>query len=782
MHYLFDFLEAYNFTSEGKEEIEDEKKTLINASVLGLIFEKINGYKDGSYFTPGFITMYMSKESIRRAVIQKFNESYNWVCDSFDDLHNHLADKRKTVDIINANTVINSLKICDPAVGSGHFLVSCLNEIISIKSELGMLADENGRVLKGYEAHVENDELIISYDEGEEIFEYYTPLKSNSKSETQRVQETLFREKQTIIENCLFGVDINPNSVSIARLRLWIELLKNAYYTVESNYTELETLPNIDINIKEGNSLVSRFELSNDIFTGADRTAFEVYKLNVNQYKNEHDRAKRKQLKVSIDKTKERIKGIAVNPVKELDIKISDLTEKLHNLNKADMFEEQKSKAESEKIDKKKNDLSVKLDKLISERRNKSEEYNLLYTNAFEWRFEFPEVLNEDGKFLGFDIVIGNPPYGSDYLTEFKDFFDTHYIVSQYKVDPFAYFIELGHLIIKKDGFSCLIIPNTWFNTKTFSNLRNFILSKLSLLKILNLGKDVFDEANIDTAIILLSNSQLSNHSEIINLVDSSSKDLVAENKLLKYNIEQSNWLNNKDFVFDVNINPLEKLLFNKILSTSKPLKNFVLISQGLIPYGTKVESFENKYLSDRKVDDNWKPILDRGACVSKYSVNWFGQFVKFGPWLYTANKQIFYENPKILIQRHRNPSLKVRIVAAFDEQNFYYKDNICGMISNSSIDLKYLLGLINSKLMNFYYIKNHTEVSLNPTYLNELPIKIQRNKLIQIIKLVDSIINSKKNNPQSDTSKLENEIDQLVYKLYGLTEEEIKIVEGSFK
>lgn len=245
LHYLFEFLDAYNFTSEGKEEIEDDKKSLINASVLGLIFEKINGYKDGSYFTPGFITMYMSKETIRRAVIQKFNEKYEWKCESFDDLHNHLADKRNAKEVLELNSVINSLKICDPAVGSGHFLVSCLNEIISVKSELGILADESGRVLKGYEAHVENDELIISYDEGEEIFEYYTPLKSNTKSETQRVQETLFREKQTIIENCLFGVDINPNSVSIARLRLWIELLKNAYYTVEIITLNLRPYPTL---------------------------------------------------------------------------------------------------------------------------------------------------------------------------------------------------------------------------------------------------------------------------------------------------------------------------------------------------------------------------------------------------------------------------------------------------------------------------------------------------------------------------------------------------------
>jgi type II restriction/modification system DNA methylase subunit YeeA len=128
LDYFFSFLEAYDFASEGSEDIQEDNKTLINASVLGLIFEKINGYKDGSFFTPGFITMYMCKETIRRAVVQKFNEVKNWNCQNFIDLYNKIDDKKE------ANAIVNSLKICDPAVGSGHFLVSALNEIIAITS------------------------------------------------------------------------------------------------------------------------------------------------------------------------------------------------------------------------------------------------------------------------------------------------------------------------------------------------------------------------------------------------------------------------------------------------------------------------------------------------------------------------------------------------------------------------------------------------------------------------------------------------------------------------
>ncbi|MEI7501561.1 MAG: DNA methyltransferase, partial [Bacteroidota bacterium] len=251
LDYLFAFLDAYDFSGEGAEEIQEDNKTLINASVLGLIFEKINGYKDGSFFTPGFITMYMCHETIRRAVVQKFNEAKGWDCKNIEQVYDKIEDRNQ------ANNIINSLKICDPAVGSGHFLVSALNEMIAVKSDLNILQDREGRRLKEYRVEVVNDELIVNDEDGE-LFEY------NPRSpESQRIQETLFHEKQTIIENCLFGVDINPNSVKICRLRLWIELLKNAYYK-KPDFTELETLPNIDINIKCGNSLISRYALDAD--------------------------------------------------------------------------------------------------------------------------------------------------------------------------------------------------------------------------------------------------------------------------------------------------------------------------------------------------------------------------------------------------------------------------------------------------------------------------------------------------------------------------------------
>lgn len=259
LEYLFEFLHAYKFNKDEFEDGQEDSERLINASVLGLIFEKINGYKDGSFYTPSFITMYMCRETIRRAVVQKFNEEKGWSCENIQDLCEDLGRYIKGTDRVvrrnEANRIVNSLKICDPAVGSGHFLVSALNEMIAIKQYLGILQDRNGESLSKYEIEVINDKLKMTLDG--KLFAYNPKNK-----ESQRVQEALFHEKQTIIESCLFGVDINQNSVKICQLRLWIELLKNAYYRTDGN---LETLPNIDINIKCGNSLISRFPIDSDL-------------------------------------------------------------------------------------------------------------------------------------------------------------------------------------------------------------------------------------------------------------------------------------------------------------------------------------------------------------------------------------------------------------------------------------------------------------------------------------------------------------------------------------
>lgn len=309
LKYLLDFLNAYNFSSDSSELTIDYSNTLINSSVLGLIFEKINGYKDGAFFTPSYITMYMCRETIRKAVVNKFRNSN---LQGFKKLENFtdLFNKIDSIPIQKANEIINSITICDPSVGSGHFLVSALNELISIKSDLKILCDKDNKRLKTYRIENINDELIVR-DEDNQEFEYTLTDDNKVNPEKQRIQETLFNEKKQIIENCLFGVDINPNSVNITRLRLWIELLKNAYYTEDSNYTNLHTLPNIDINIKQGNSLLSRFPLNADLKKALRGTKWNLftYVNAVNSYKEPIDKEAKKQISELINDIKQTFKS-----------------------------------------------------------------------------------------------------------------------------------------------------------------------------------------------------------------------------------------------------------------------------------------------------------------------------------------------------------------------------------------------------------------------------------------------------------------------------------------
>ena len=402
LEYLFKFLDAYDFATDGTEGIEDnqETKSLINASVLGLIFEKINGYKEGSFYTPAYITMYMCKETIRRTVLQKFKEQEEATIETFTDLQAYCRRLFKVEDLKRLNTIVNSIKICDPAVGSGHFLVSALNEFIVIKNELGILVDAKGLPLRA-DIEIVNDELYVIGNNGL-LFEY-----NPTDTESARIQHTLFHEKQTLIENCLFGVDINPNSVKICRLRLWIELLKNAYYTKENR---LQTLPNIDINIKCGNSLISRFNLEDnleDAFKNKDLNyTFTDYKNAVAEYKETNSKARKKEVLEIIDEVKNNFKSTLDNTfLVNFEKAQGQLINEQERQNNLKTFGEKIKKAEKDLLKK----LKTKAEKTYLEKEEIVN--NAIYNNAFEWRFEFPEVLNDEGTYIGFDCVIGNPPY-----------------------------------------------------------------------------------------------------------------------------------------------------------------------------------------------------------------------------------------------------------------------------------------------------------------------------------------------------------------------------------
>jgi hypothetical protein len=813
LDYLFHFLNAYDFASEGTEDIQEENKTLINASVLGLIFEKINGYKDGSFFTPSFITMYMSRETLRHAVMQKFNECKGWQCADFTELYN------KIYDIKDANRVINNLKICDPAVGSGHFLVSVLNEIIAIKAELKILQDRQGKRLKEYDIKLVNDELIIT-DENGLLLEY----KPNNK-ESQLVQEALFHEKQNLIENCLFGVDINPNSVKICRLRLWIELLKNAYYIDDNTqFRQLETLPNIDINIQCGNSLISRFALDVDL-----KTALKKSKLSIDDYKKAFDtyrNAKSKEEKCDMEAFIARIKSDFRTEINNNDPKVKKLNSlqaDLFILNKQTSIFEESSKEKKARIQQTKALESAinKLNTEIEEIKN-----NAVYENSFEWRFEFPEVLDDNGDFIGFDVIMGNPPYiqiqkfsGQGLQTAWQN---QAYMTFEKTGDIYALFIEKGMALLKPQGLLTFITSNKWMRAGYGQSLRQFLVEKTLPLQLIDFGDcQLFNNATTYTNILMTQNVQTLVCDTVLNAC-TIEKDFTIKTPLVDYFAAHKQTILLLSEAAWVISSGIEQQIKAKIEAIGKPLKDWDIN----INYGIKT-GFNEAFiidtdtkgrlcLEDASSIDIIKPIL-RGRDIKRYSADWADLWIiatfpalhlnidnypavrdylkSFGKRLEqsgetgcrkkTANKWFEVQDNIAYWQEFQGEKIiysnMTSLLPFCYDQDGFFANQKCFILTGES--LKYLVCFLNSKLFKFAFKNKFPELmgntyELSKIFFDKIPIpKISLEQQQPFIELVDKILADKK--AGHNTATLERDCDRLVYKLYDLSDADIAIIEA---
>lgn len=759
LQYFFEFLDAYDFSAEGAEEIQEENKNLINASVLGLIFEKINGYKDGSFFTPGFITMYMCKETIRRAVVQKFNETKGWKCENLDTLYDKIEDKKE------ANTIINSLKICDPAVGSGHFLVSALNEIIAVKSELKILLDRKGKTFRDYHVEVVNDELIVTNDDGL-LFDY-----KPQSDESQRIQESLFHEKEIIIENCLFGVDINPNSVKICRLRLWIELLKSAYYTEESHFSELETLPNIDINIKCGNSLISRFALDADLSKALKKSKWNIdsYKIAVQTYRD----AETKEQKRSMEQLIDDIKGNFRSEISDSDPKVTrknKLGGELYNLlNQQQLFDKSKTeqkanKQKQEKLEKEINKLATEIDEI---------KCNKIYENAFEWRFEFPEALDNDGNFIGFDAVIGNPPYGVQFSPSEKSLYSNLYSATD---DIYTLFIEKGITLTKASGRVSLIIPIFWLTGEKYYSTRKVILDRAHLDIGITLPYDIFADAYVDTGIYMFSKTINSDVSFVYEFEPREQVDYLILNSINLCTLKKHEWATANDL--KIIFNPVSRSLTNKLNKFNTTIGEITDSIRGILANqedysATPIKGHEPIFVG--KID---RFFIEEGNF----------QFIKYGDNLKEKPSSFdYFIGERILIRRII--SRQFRIMATISDKQFVSKKDIYTFKlkpNQNKFSPKYLLGIINSKLISFIKTKgsasakkdDFTQLTLNDIRQLRIPEPNQKQSE-KIENIVDRILLIKGDGESGKIDELEKQLDRIVYELYELTEEEIKIVES---
>lgn len=406
LEYLFEFLDSFDFGADEQSEELIKQKELINSSVLGNVFEKLNGYKEGSFYTPSFITSYMCKASIEKVVLDKFNHTFKLNATKLSELRTQLRQEKIPQE--QKLALLNSIRICDPAVGSGHFLVSALNAMLMVHYELGLFEED-------FYLSVQNDEILVQNHKGQ-FLEYKRP--DFDKDKTHLCQKELFERKKDIIENNLFRVDINPNSCEITKLRLWIELLKHSFYESfdDTNYHDLKTLPNIDINIKCGNSLISYFEIHKSLSHYPNiKERMDKYKRIVKDYK-EGFYTDKSFIAKEIKNLKESFKNFCLKDKFAKEIK--QLTNGANEYSKKyGDFLAQDEKDENFRAFFSKNMFEFDFDESAAKKEFKKLKklyesiFDLESANPFEWRFEFSEVLDEGGSFQGFDLIIGNPPY-----------------------------------------------------------------------------------------------------------------------------------------------------------------------------------------------------------------------------------------------------------------------------------------------------------------------------------------------------------------------------------
>ncbi|EJE0656865.1 class I SAM-dependent DNA methyltransferase, partial [Campylobacter coli] len=632
LEYLFEFLDSFDFGSDDEQSEILSQKELISSSVLGNVFEKLNGYKEGSFYTPSFITSYMCKESITKVVLDKFNAQFDLDAKDISELRRSLRKEDKKAQ----KELLNSIKICDPAVGSGHFLVSALNVMLSIYDELNLFDEE-------FYLEVQNDEILITGRKGEFI-EYKRPKTPKDKAHL--IQQELFHTKKDIIENNLFGVDINPNSCEITKLRLWIELLKHSFYQSfdDETYHDLKTLPNIDINIKCGNSLVSYFETGKSLNHYPNiKERMGKYKRIVKDYKEgfytdkSHINQEIKNLKISFknfcfaDKFKKEMKGFNDKCEKYSKkygnfLAVDDENLKFFVSANLTLFDFDEKEATKEFANLKKEYDNI---------------FNLESNHPFEWRFEFPEILDDDGNFKGFDLIIGNPPYiRQEELKELKPHLAKNYKVYKGTSDIYTYFYELGFNVLKDNGVLSYITSNKYTRAGYGEALREFLLKNVKVLEYTDLnGIKVFDSATVDTSILCFEKSKSK---------DNKFKYLALSNEILKtcaYDIGlykdfaefSQNSLSKESFTFsDENTSALKA----KIERIGTPLKEW----QGLNIYRGILTGYNEAFIittekrneilancKDEAEKERTAKLIRkmlRGRDIKRYRYEWAGLWV----------------------------------------------------------------------------------------------------------------------------------------------------------
>ncbi|MGA8895966.1 MAG: TaqI-like C-terminal specificity domain-containing protein [Planktothrix agardhii] len=823
---LFNFFDQYNFTIY--EDDPNDHTVAVDPEMLGHIFENLlEDNKDkGAYYTPKEIVHYMCQESLIEYLTTWFeNQGYDIINDvGFDKFSNNkqidriLIEKllKKNLDdqdqklikqySAEFNNALDRVKICDPAIGSGAFPMGLLHEIFTAKQTL-------------------------------HTFEFGNTTNFNASG-----------VKLNIIQNSIYGVDIERGAVDIARLRFWLSLIVDE--------PEPKALPNLDYKIVVGNSLVSKLgddiididwemkgSKQGNIFVDVFKPEEILKQISQEQKEFFSPDSDKKKLAADIRNLKidllisqlelmVKSKGMETKPTstgktltKQTEIYLQTIGWKntITQLNKLKtkpelplhffdwkldfpevmnpyLFAGDKDSPEVATTNKQINALNAQIDAInlhLSQRNINIHlchlQANIVQSQIVIIKQQLLEIEIQQNSSMGFDIVIGNPPYvfardsKSKGITQAdKEYYPKHYQVTEYQLNLYPLFIEKGYNLLKNKGLLDYITPNNWLTISSNKNLRKFILDN-SHIKIVNFYAKVFESADVDSSIILFEKSQQNKSIELFEYTD---------NFYSIFETKTNYFLQQKDYIINIEAfkNTESLSLLEKIELQSIQIKTIADVKAGLQAYergkGNPPQTEEIKenrvYHSTTKINDDYIKYLD-GKDVCRYYLGWSGEYLKYGDNLASPRKDFsLFSTPRILVRQIPSP-LPYSINACFTQEIILNDRNSMNII-NLQENPMLILGIFNSKLISYWFAHKFGKLQrgIFPQFkVNELatfPIpKNFGNYQQPVIKLVDEILKKKKKDVKADVSELEQKIDNLVYKLYELTYEEVKITDPEF-
>ena len=703
---LFDFFDSYNFTSD--ENDPNDAEVGVDPEMLGKIFENLlEDNKDkGAFYTPKEIVRYMCQESLT-AYLQTGIEDA--------EVKEHIANFVKTNDVeelggasselaMSIDRKLIDVKICDPAIGSGAFPMGLLRELYACRKSIEIFEEDNAADIKRH-----------------------------------------------IIQNNIYGVDIEKGAVDIARLRFWLALIIDE--------KEPMPLPNLDFKIMQGNSLLESYK-------GVD--------LDVTS----------KELKTGKDTKKTR--GVLSLGFEETDVQktIQDLVKSYFSITDHTLRAQRR-----QQIDKYVKDYIKICAEGNHEVQDAVDELEIPNDQFFLWHTYFADVFEKGG----FDIVIGNPPYG----VSIKDDYRKAVVASWGNVPDYEiyyYFMVLAAPLLKEKGIMSYIIPNTFLFNTFAKHFREMLVEKWNVLEILDCTKfPIFESAVVRNAINLFQkDSEGSKQVGYRNTANVTSFSDLLERERVFMTVESLLAMNqNWGLAFYLGANDIK--VINQISSSIDSICNHYDVSQGYIPYrksdlikiygkeeGERIVK-ERLWHSQQPLDNTYIQEI-YGRDITKYSYHSTGEYVKYGKHLACYVDLKFFNSSRLLVREITNPQI---IACLLDELFVNDPQLISVIVRDERYSLEFLWGILNSKLATYYHFHHSPKATKGafPKILVQdikgFPLPIASDEQISSLgKVSKKVLTKKKSNLSTDTSVLENQIDFLVYHLYGLTYDEVLIVD----